>query len=162
MSSFHHSHEHATIDVPLCSAANGTGLYANLPSTLTFFPLRTLASSQLVASVQDEAMRFIDAPETSPLARRQYAIEREWLTADDIATIEIVMHPGGGSTLLPPTPGSEYISLYPALVVCSHARLLSIRELVVDVLPRVAPLQSWFSGTCIWSTVMTCLFTLTD
>ena len=104
----------------------------------------------------------MDAPETSPLARRQYAIEREWLTADDIATIEIVMHPGGGSTLLPPTPGSEYISLYPALVVCSHARLLSIRELVVDVLPRVAPLQSWFSGTCIWSTVMTCLFTLTD
>ena len=162
MSSFHHSHEHATIDVPLCSAANGTGLYANLPSTLTFFPLRTLASSQLVASVQDEATRLMDAPETSPLARRQYAIEREWLTADDIATIEIVMHPGGGSTLLPPTPGSEYISLYPALVVCSHARLLSIRELVVDVLPRVAPLQSWFSGTCIWSTVMTCLFTLTD
>ena len=72
----------------LCSAAHGTGLYANIPSVLSFSPLKTLATAHLVASVRDAAVRLIHAPTTPPLARKQYAIEREWLAERALVVVE--------------------------------------------------------------------------
>ena len=97
----------------LLSAANGTGLYANLFWLPTLSPLKTFASSQLQAIVREGATNVINAPGTSPLARRQYRIQQEWLNADDIATFEILMFSGesSSSNIGPPTPGSAYITV---------------------------------------------------
>ena len=104
----------------LRSAAHGTGLYANIPSVLTFSPLKTLASAHLVASVRDAAARLIHAPTTPPLARKQYAIGREWLAADDVASIEVMMFPGGSTA----PSDSEFIGIYSVLMVRRRARYL--------------------------------------
>ncbi|KAI0690659.1 alcohol oxidase [Cerioporus squamosus] len=97
-------------------AENGTGLLANVQFVLTFSPLKALVSSQLLATVQDEATKLINAPGTSPLARRQHRIARDFLTADDVGNIEFIMFPGGGRTRVAPTPGSAYITVYTCLM----------------------------------------------
>ncbi|TFK80961.1 GMC oxidoreductase [Polyporus arcularius HHB13444] len=95
---------------------SGTGLLANVQFVLTFSPLKALISSELLATVQDQATALINAPGTSPLARRQHRITRDFLTADDVGNIEFIMFPGGGRTRVAPTPGSAYITVYTCLM----------------------------------------------
>ena len=113
------------VDVRL-SAANGTGLYANLFWLPTLSPLKMFASSQLQAIVRDGATKVINAPGTSLLARRQYSIQQEWLNADDIATFEILMFSGesSSSNIGPPTPGSAYITVSATYLVKSCSGVL--------------------------------------
>ena len=113
-------------DSGLLSAANRTGMLANVPWLPTFSPLKKFASSQLLASVRDQAAKAINDPGTSPLARRQYSIQREWLDADDVAILEFLMFPGQSSSshVFPPTPGSAYMTVSATLLVQSHPRIL--------------------------------------
>ncbi|RPD65308.1 alcohol oxidase [Lentinus tigrinus ALCF2SS1-6] len=97
-------------------AESGTGLLANVQFVLTFSPLKDLISSQLLSTVQDDATKLINAPGTSPLARRQHRITRDFLTADDVANVEFIMFPGGGRTRVAPAPGSAYITVYTCLM----------------------------------------------
>ena len=128
-------------DESSASAESGTGLLANVQFVLTFSPLKDIVSSQLLSMVQDEATKLINDPATPPLARRQHRITRDFLTADDVATVEFIMFPGGGRTRVAPTPGSAYITVYSCLMVSDHLSRFFMSTDVNDgsILSAVAP-----------------------
>ncbi|EIW60104.1 alcohol oxidase [Trametes versicolor FP-101664 SS1] len=92
-------------------AVNHTGVFAQLASPRTFPPFTACTPPGAAAKIRELALSLSASPDISPLARAQYQIQDGWLSDDDVAHIEVIMTPGGGSTSIPATPNKTYVTL---------------------------------------------------
>ncbi len=99
------------------SAVNHTGVFAQLASPRTFPPFTACTPPGAAAKIRELALALRASPDVSLLARAQYKIQEGWLSDDNVAHIEVIMTPGGGSTSIPPTPNKTYVTLSLGLMV---------------------------------------------
>ncbi|OJT05709.1 Alcohol oxidase [Trametes pubescens] len=92
-------------------AVNHTGVFAQLASPRTFPPFTACTPPGAAAKIRELALALRASPDVSLLARAQYKIQEGWLSDDNVAHIEVIMTPGGGSTSIPPTPNKTYVTL---------------------------------------------------
>lgn len=101
---------------------NHTGVFAQLASPRTFPPFTACTPPGVAAKIRELSLELEASPDISPLARAQYQIQDGWLSDDDVAHIEVIMTPGGGSTSIPATPNKTYVTLSLGLMVsCVHS-----------------------------------------
>lgn len=106
---------------PHDSKTNGTGIFASAQFALMFPPAKSIVSKEVLASLQTSAAKLVHAPGLSPLTRKQYEMQADWLASDDVAYLEYIMCATGGRTALTPNPESAYITLWSAMMVGSNA-----------------------------------------
>lgn len=119
---------------------NRTGIFASAQFALMFPPAKSILSSQAFTSLRRNTAKLLDTPGLSPLTKKQFELQSEWFTSDDVAYLEFIMYPTGGRTSRAPTPGSVYVSLWSAMMVRSRPTMY--RWLNVDhMLRSTAPFQ---------------------
>ncbi|KAI0748355.1 alcohol oxidase [Daedaleopsis nitida] len=93
-------------------ANDSTGIFASAQFALTFPPIKSIVSKEVLATMRSSAEKLLKSPGLSALTKAQYEFQADWLTHDDVAYLEYIMLPTGGRTPVSPTPNSVYITIW--------------------------------------------------
>lgn len=93
------------------SEKTGTGMLASQFNALTYTTIKQFVSLNAADRLTHAATKLAHSPDLSALTRAQYALQLEWMRADDTAHMQFIMAPVGGLAPVPPAMGKVYLTI---------------------------------------------------